>query len=738
MLTNVRWMSGLLALTVAIPVWAADSENSIEERSDKEDKGYRLQILDDPVLPLEPAVPRTEKTQARVDAMSWYMTGRLRSLRGDQSAALEAFIKAVDLDDKAIQVYDVLIPLAYNLQQKETATKYALKAIQADPGNYRVLRRLAIVMAGEEADIDRAVELLNAALESPSLKPNSPYFVTLKLDLGLIFKMTGEKEKAADCYEVVFDARMQPDKYQLSFKLRDELGKRVTSSYERIGEVFLDAKRIELAIRAFEQAAREQKGKPGVLSYNLASVYVQTGEYDKALTELQKYLDAELQTKGKQAYALLAKILEEKGLSEELLPRLEALLEKDRRNRPLQLYLAEQYLAADKVSMAEDLFKKLLAGSSDVEAQLGLVGVYRKQLRSEDIISSLAKIFVRASRDAELQRSLQLEMKSISEDEKLMDAIISTGTKLSAPDVGKLEFLQSYLLARICMEAKRFEAVVQFYGVAIKQRREQAGSFYNELGEYLFQQNQYKLVAEVYQDAVDTPTLVRQKHIFLYFMARALEMTGKTDDALKANAEARELRPEIAGFHFQHGWIYYHAHKFDKAIELFEAFIKKFPSEKDIVHQCKFSLSNIYVQKGELRKGEQILEEVYEEAPDLPSVNNDLGYLYADQGKNLEKAEKMIRKALAAEPENAAYLDSMGWVLYKLGKYEEAVTHLEKAASKPFGQDPTILDHLADCYDKLAKKDKAKELWKKALESGRKEKNPDKKLLETIEKKLEE
>jgi len=286
------------------------------------------------------------------------------------------------------------------------------------------------------------------------------------------------------------------------------------------------------------------------------------------------------------------------------------------------------------------------------------------------------------------------------------------------------------------MEAKKYQAVVNFYESAIRQRRENAGAFYNEAGEFLYKESQYQLAADVYKKAVDTQTLVRQKHVFLYFMARSLEMAGKTDSALNANSEARELRNDIAGFHFQHGWIHYHAHRFDAAIKLFNEFIEKYPGETDIVRQCYFSLSNIYVQQGDIRRGEEVLEKVYAEAPDLPSVNNDLGYLYADQGKKLKQAESMIRKALAAEPENAAYLDSMGWVLYKLGKYEEAITHLEKAATKPFGQDPTILDHLADCYQKLGKIDKANGLWKKAIENGRKDSKPDEKLLKTIADKI--
>ena len=80
-----------------------------------------------------------------------------------------------------------------------------------------------------------------------------------------------------------------------------------------------------------------------------------------------------------------------------------------------------------------------------------------------------------------------------------------------------------------------------------------------------------------------------------------------------------------------------------------------------------------------LKRGEDILENFLAENPDDIGVNNDLGYLYADQGKNLEKARKMIQKAVDAEPENAAYLDSLGWVLFKLGNYKEAISWLTKA-----------------------------------------------------------
>ena len=103
------------------------------------------------------------------------------------------------------------------------------------------------------------------------------------------------------------------------------------------------------------------------------------------------------------------------------------------------------------------------------------------------------------------------------------------------------------------------------------------------------------------------------------------------------------------------------------------------PTRCDFVRQCQYSLSNCYVQQGDTARGEKILEDILVERPDDPSVNNDLGYLYADQGKNLTRAESMIRIAFKSEPDNVAYIDSMGWVLFKLGRVEEARTFLQKA-----------------------------------------------------------
>jgi tetratricopeptide (TPR) repeat protein len=132
-----------------------------------------------------------------------------------------------------------------------------------------------------------------------------------------------------------------------------------------------------------------------------------------------------------------------------------------------------------------------------------------------------------------------------------------------------------------------------------------------------------------------------------------------------------------------------------------------------------------------------------ERFPDDPGSNNDLGYLYAEQGKNLEKAESMIRKALQGS-EKREYLDSLGWVLFKRGKVREALSQLLRAAELMRADieqdggspDATILEHLGDVYFQLHDRGRASDSWRQAAKAAEAAVPPDRRLAE-IRKKLE-
>jgi tetratricopeptide (TPR) repeat protein len=108
------------------------------------------------------------------------------------------------------------------------------------------------------------------------------------------------------------------------------------------------------------------------------------------------------------------------------------------------------------------------------------------------------------------------------------------------------------------------------------------------------------------------------------------------------------------------------------------------------------------------------LQTLLKKEPDSPTYNNDLGYIWADHDRNLDEAEKMIRKALEEDrkqqkkkdpdlkdadiKDNGAYLDSLGWVLFKKKKFKEAKEQLLKAVEDKEGQHTEIYDHLAEAH----------------------------------------
>ncbi len=98
---------------------------------------------------------------------------------------------------------------------------------------------------------------------------------------------------------------------------------------------------------------------------------------------------------------------------------------------------------------------------------------------------------------------------------------------------------------------------------------------------------------------------------------------------------------------------------------------------------------------------------------------NYLGYMLADRGTRLDEALGYIRRAVALDPQNGAYLDSLGWAYYKMGNYELAEENLRRASERT-ADDPTIHDHLAELYQKTGRLKLAATYWQRSLEEWNK------------------
>lgn len=119
-------------------------------------------------------------------------------------------------------------------------------------------------------------------------------------------------------------------------------------------------------------------------------------------------------------------------------------------------------------------------------------------------------------------------------------------------------------------------------------------------------------------------------------------------------------------------------------------------------------------RSNEWDRAEQDFLKALEFEPEQPYVLNYLGYSWVERGKNLDQAQAMIERAVQQRQNDGYIVDSMGWVLYRLGKYEAAVTHLERAVQlRP--QDPVINDHLGDAYWRVGRHHEARFQWHRAL-----------------------
>ncbi|MBT6416590.1 tetratricopeptide repeat protein [Candidatus Puniceispirillum sp.] len=142
------------------------------------------------------------------------------------------------------------------------------------------------------------------------------------------------------------------------------------------------------------------------------------------------------------------------------------------------------------------------------------------------------------------------------------------------------------------------------------------------------------------------------------------------------------------------------------------------------------NLAITYEQLGSDDKAEERFLAALTVSPDDAFTLNYLGYWWADEGRNLDEAIKLIEKAVELRPESGYFVDSLGWVHYKLGNYPVAVELLEKATTlEP--ADPVIFDHLGDAYWRLNRYAEARHMWTFAIDQSN-----DQELTDTMRKKL--
>ena len=200
-------------------------------------------------------------------------------------------------------------------------------------------------------------------------------------------------------------------------------------------------------------------------------------------------------------------------------------------------------------------------------------------------------------------------------------------------------------------------------------------------------------------------------------LAVALLSLQRPEDAVAVLDRARKEVPPSFRLEYLSGVARSQLKRFDQALEAYSTAEKLGATNQPPLtdHRFYFQVGALLERKGDEAKSIEYLEKSLELKPDFDEALNHLGYLWAEKGKNLQRARAMIEQALQAEPENPAYMDSMGWVLFRLGRFTEALEWLTQARQRLTEPDATVLDHLGDAAAASGRWDLAREAWAASL-----------------------
>ena len=682
-----------------------------------------LVLGDTPEL-LVPEKTRNESDQDRIEAMALWAAGRSHLHRGENEQALRCYQRALRSGLKSAEIVAAIVELASGLDRRAVAARYALIGAGTKGIDPMTLRRLGAYLAGE-GDWASAVSLYEKAAAIRKEAKPAAADVFLAMELSRLYPLIGDNKRAADCCATVVSALEHPDDFGLDQALRKSLLGEPAETYQYLGDAFLDANRLEEARAAYKKAD-ENRPDETVRLYNLAQINAKAGKSAEAI----KYIDAcsaeRIAGLGVAPYELLAKVLDKLGRKNELIGRLEKLHAAEPNNLPLGYALAERLRQDGKIGRAESLYRKLL----DIQpTQIGYrqsADIMRRAKRYDDLIGLLGE----SVENIGVMKTLEWLGQPFTDDAKSLDELLGAARKSLGRSAGKAAYGEAIAAALLALEADRHKTAGEFFDAALAADPQKADEAMMLWGVGLLSENHSARAVKVFRRAIDGAERKDQVPAFQFYLSGALALEYRVEEASEAARLAAEGNKKSPRYLGRAAWVLYYCRHNDEAAEAYRLLIGEldadhlFPETREVMREARMALSNIAARKGDFAQAEEWLEQVLDEFPGDPGALNDLGYLWIDQGSHPRRAERMIRRAVAAEPNNPAFRDSLGWALFKTGKYDEAAVELEKAAqSEPDG---VILEHLGDAYLKAGKREKAADAWRKAAEKHREMKNTEK------------
>jgi tetratricopeptide (TPR) repeat protein len=687
---------------------------------------------------LTPRKPLTKQEQDRREAQKLFGTAALHERGNRLIEAVRAYEQAERLDPDSAAIPRALFGLYVALDRTDDALAACKKVLRLDPDDAAT----AFLYARQLRGLDRkkeAIAALDQGAKSPRLKGQPDLAAQLWFDLGVLHEQQGNWAKAEKALRQVVAILESPTGLIDSGKhSREEINSQAAETLERIGKVCLKAKRIDDAVTAFEQAKKKDALRAPRLAYHLAQVYRDAGKPREALDQLNAYLRG--QPQGVEGYEMRIELQRKLGRDADIVPDLEAASGRDPHNVALKLLLARELRKVRRSDEALAIYNKLLEihvtadvyrGLFELQRDRGVAGVGQVLDLLDATMDRAAgdEAKKRAASEADARRARAM-LQVLRDDAGLVRTLLPL-----AVNRPRLKYPTRVVLGTLAARTKQMALSEQLYRACLDRPGglgAMEAEVYAGLLTALRHQRKHAEIVKVCQAGLrtaqqtnrvmfHTELVFAHQHLGDHKAALAAADAAVTDAGKTQLLRCKRIRVDA---HVQAG-------QADKALAECQEMLKEYNAGGDL-RDVRYAMSSVYQAMGKHDEAEEQLRLILRSDPNDATANNDLGYVWADRNKNLDEAERMIRKAIEldkqqrsggtsldpdADRDNAAYVDSLGWVLFRKGKVNDARRELEKAAALPTGdEDPVVWDHLGDVYYRLKQTAKATEMWKKALQ----------------------
>ena len=463
--------------------------------------------------------------------------------------------------------------------------------------------------------------------------------------------------------------------------------------------VALYAQDVPAAIRAARYWVEEEPEAVEAHS-TLALLLFRNGQMDEALRQLRRTLELAGEQRG-QRFAIIARLLvkeEDATHALELMGRLVSEYPDDPAARYAYARLAQEYQRLD-------LALKELAAALELKPEWPQAVVLKAQIlldrgRLDEAVEAMRVAVEQTPGD----RALQITYGRLLAEAGRRDQALAHFDRLLErwPDDGEV----LYTAALVNLDARRYaEAEGQLRRLLEAGRRGLEVHFY--LGVALMELGRDQEAIQEFQRVREGDLAIRAQISISSILARQ----GKVDEALR---QLWHMRPSGEAFTVRlfiaEADILLEVGRYEQAMETVNRGLERFPDNVDLL----YSRAIVAEKLGRLDILEADLLKVLEMDPDNAHALNTLGYTLADRTDRYEEARGYIERAYALMPNEAAIIDSMGWVLYRLGRLEESLEYLQRAWR--LDRDPEIGAHLGEVLWRLDRRDEARAVWQEALE----------------------